>query len=249
MKVLDPEDARKAICYPRPATSLCEAVIDELRAASIDAIVDSGRVVVEGVHVLGKGWSSIVLLALRRGELVAVKVLRQDSRRRSLLWEAVAWSIAAQLGVAPPVYYASRWILVTKAIMGPTLGEYRPRSCWEGWLVVRRLIVKAWLLDRVGILHNELARPGKQVVLEGSEPYIVDYESSTPARPGTRRTNLAQLVGGLKRYEWARRAAPGLGSEHVAAVLRRYKSDRARPVELLEEVVTALGEPARGCRV
>ncbi len=243
-RLLTLDEARPALCYPKPEAPGCDDTIAELERLGVEAVVDRGRLEVAGVRVLGKGWASVVVYAVWRGRRVAVKVLRQDARRSSLLWEAAAWSVASSLGIAPKLYAFGRRALVTEAVLGPRLDEYRPSNCWEAWLVLRRLLVKAWLLDVAGLLHNELARPGGQVLLDGTEPYIVDYESATPMRRGSRRTNLAQLVGGLKRYRWALKAAPGLAGGRITELLRSYKEGR-RDHGALEEVVEALGVPSR----
>ncbi len=248
--MLSLEEAATVLCYPRPQAGECGERIRQLRSLGVEAVLDTGGSTrVSSIGVLGKGWSSIVVLAVWDGRLAAVKVRRLDSRRVSLIWEAVALATTSHYMISPRLYAATRDVIVMEYVRGPVLGDYEPSSCWQAWLVLRRLLVKAWLLDRIGILHNELARPHGQVIVRNSdsEPFIIDFESSTPRRRGSRRTNLAQLIGGLRRLWWVPRAMPGLTSGKLRQALKAYK-ERGPCIEVFEEVLASLGEPAeRNC--
>ncbi len=245
LNCVDLDKASSAVCYPRPVNPPCSRLMEELKRIGIECLIDYGPTTVSGYHVLGKGWAGIVFLSEWKGRIVAVKVLRTDSRRHSLVWEAIAWDIAASLGVAPELFHASPYFIVAKAILGQKLDNYRPSNCNEAVYVVRRLLFKAWLLDKVGLLHNELARPGSQILLDGLEPFIVDYESST-LRRGRGRTNLTQLAGGLAKYAWVKECIPGLVSHKVRTVLAKYKRLAHPDLRIFEEVLDAIREPDNG---
>ena len=116
-----------------------------------------------------------------------------------MTWEAVAWAAAAAVGAAPRLIAWSPMIIVYQPVLGPMLSEYRERGM--RLLVLDQLLVKAFVLDVIGLSHNELARPGGQVVVDCCshvrEPYIVDYDSAT--LPPSGASNLTQLLGGLPR--------------------------------------------------
>ena len=198
---LAPEQARRAICHPDPSSPLCGRLLAELRRLRLTP-VSYGDVepVAGGPRILGRGWTGNVFLALSEEHgLVAVKALRPGSRRRSMLWEAAAWAVAAAAGAAPRLLEWSRLLIVYRPVLGPMLAEYRENSMWL--VVLDQLLVKVFALDTVGLSHNELARPGGQVVIDCCssvrEPYIVDYDSAT--LPPSGASNLTQLLGGLPR--------------------------------------------------
>ena len=219
---VDLERARRAICYPDPGSGLCERLLAELRRLGLTPI-SYGSVELGGLRILGRGWAGNVFLAESREHgVVAVKALRPGSRRRSMAWEAAAWMAAAAAGAAPRLVAWSPLLIVYRPVLGPLLSEY-----WEqgmGLLVLDQLLVKAFALDTVGLSHNELARPGGQVVVDCCsrvrEPYIIDYDSATVPPSGA--SNLTQLLGGLPRVPLYK------GCRLLPASLRRLLAEYKR---------------------
>ncbi len=195
---------------------------ETLEHLGVRRIVGWGQASIGGLRVLGRGWSSIVFLAeLGDGTLAAVKLLAPWSRRTTLLWEAALLVSASAVDIAPRVYSFNRYAIAMKPLLGPKLASYTPRTRSEACILLRRLFWKARLLDHLHIRHNELARPGGQVLLdEHGEPYIVDYESATIA---SKPSNVTQLYGGLQKLEWARQLLSPPTSQNVRLVLREYK--------------------------
>jgi putative serine/threonine protein kinase len=217
-------EAKRAICYPDPDSQYCSKLIDSLKKASVMEFVDYGNALVAGLRILGRGWSSNVFLAVTLdGSIVAVKALRPDSRRKSLLWEGSVWSVASMAGVAPRLQAADRYFVVYTPVLGPVIGEYMPKNSLEWEYVLRLIIDKTYVLDVLGIAHNELARPEQHILLDSCskglpEPFIIDYESSTlSAKP----RNVSQVIGGLHRVK----AFTGcMVDNYLRNMLREYRS-------------------------
>lgn len=231
-------DGRLAICYPHPDTVYCGKLLELLARNGILEFVDYGSTSIAGLRILGRGWSSNVFLAVKTdGGIVAVKALRPDSRRKTLLWEASVWSMASQAGVAPEIESVESLFIVYKPVIGPSIDEYTPANPLEREYVLRLVIDKAYILDVLGIAHNELARPKNHVILESCgrlvEPFIIDYESATlSAKP----RNVSQLVGGLHRV---RVFSKCIVDDRLRELLREYKSTISPRilVELREHLV------------
>ncbi len=229
-------DARRAVCYPRPETRYCDRLIEELRNAGVECYVAIGRFRKPGVPLLGSGWAGNVFAAVWRGSIVAVKALRPDSRRRSMLRECLLIGVASMYGIAPKLYKCTLHALIYRLVNGVPLSLYTPSSDWEARLVLRRLLYKAYLLDRLGIDHGELVRPGGQVLIEDSEPWIIDFDSASAAR---KPRNLTSIAAGISRLPWVRRLVKPSNTPEVRSVLRAY---RERPsLELFERVLEAMG--------
>ena len=198
-KSMSLREAAEAICYPEPRDSRCTLLIESLEAEGIKAVISYGRLCLDCCCILGRGWAGTVFLALHRSYgLVAVKALRPGSRRRTMLPEAMAWGVAAAVGAAPPLLAATTLYILYKPVIGPQLGEYKPRNWQDSLRVASILLDKLWLLDRVGVRHTELARPGDHVIIdsESLEPFIIDYDSATLGKTGY---NLPQFLGGAHR--------------------------------------------------
>ena len=233
---LEPRRAKPAICHPEPESPLCSRILEELEALGVEAYVPVGeRRLPGGLRLLGRGWAGNVFAAIWRGELVAVKVTAPDSRRPTILRECLLATLASAAGVAPRVYACSLHAMIMRLVRGPRLSAYQPRARWEAYLVVRRLLYKAYLLDRLGVDHGELTRPGGQVLLEDNEPYIIDYDSASAAR---RPRNVTRLAAGLSRIEWVRSIARPSSDPAVREALRRYRAEPT--LENLEAVIEAM---------
>ncbi|AEM38104.1 Thr/Ser protein kinase [Pyrolobus fumarii 1A] len=236
MECLRIEEARRAICYPRPEAPLCDALIDELRSIGVECIVPMGRFRKAGIPILGSGWAGNVFAALWNAHLVAIKALKPNSRRKSMLREALLAKIASMYGVAPRVYTFTRRLIVMKLVNGSVLASYKPSDTARALLVLRRLLYKAYILDRLGIDHGELVRPGGQVMVEDDEPYIIDFDSASALR---KPRNVTSLAAGLARIPWASRLVKPSSDPSVRTVLREYR--RNPTLNNFEAVLDALG--------
>ncbi|HIP65796.1 MAG TPA: hypothetical protein EYH08_04670 [Pyrodictium sp.] len=233
----DFSDVREVICYPKPNSEVCVEAIARLKDVGLECYVSFGATASGRYRVLGRGWSSNVFLALWGQRLVAVKLLRPDSRRKSMLWEGVVWSVASSYSIAPRLHILDRYFLVVDWVRGPRLRDYAPKTRLEAIFVVRRLLLKAYLLDKLKIRHGELARPGGQVLVDSSvyppEPYIVDYDTATVSKhPG----NFTQLLGGLftiSSISTILRLREKL--HHLRDILKNYK--RKQTISVVEEVI------------
>lgn len=173
----------------------------ELELLGVKRILVYGSMSVGGLRVLGKGWASVVVLVeAGKAGVVAAKMLHPRSRRLSLLREAAFLTATSWASISPQLYGFARRVILYEYINGVSLESYSPTSTDEKSLILRRLLWKARRLDRLGISHNELARPHRQVLVRGEtcEPYIIDFESATTHE---KPSNLTQLIGGLARMK------------------------------------------------
>ncbi len=177
----------KDICYPRGP---CSNLIEEIRLAGIDGLCRSERY--PGHHViLGKGHSSIVALGLWNNQIVAIKIRRIDSKRKSLVREANLMLEASRGGAAPKPYYFTKNIIIMEYIPGPHFIEAIQSSSWKKAII--QALEAARILDSMNILHYELRRPWRHIrFTEGGKALILDYESA-----GRGCGSLLKLIGGL----------------------------------------------------
>ena len=54
----------RALCYPRPSEAELQARLRQLEELGVEELVERGRVVIDGVRVLGKGCVGIVIEAV-----------------------------------------------------------------------------------------------------------------------------------------------------------------------------------------
>lgn len=193
-------EALMIVCYPLRESTLRECLdrIRRLEAYSVESLCSYGSSILprSRVRVLGKGHAGVVSLAYsRRLGIVAIKARRLDSKRSSLIGEALMLSKASIAGVAPRVYYFDNDLIVMEAVLGPSLEQLI-----EDYGLTKRIIIEtievARILDVIGILHHELNRPWRNIIFTCDNPYckalVVDLESAS-----SRCGNLPLLLGGL----------------------------------------------------
>ena len=209
----------EALCYPRGP---CGLRLEEARRAGVGGFCYTGNAL--NPVILGKGHSSTVLLGVRRGGLVAVKVRRVDSKRESLIGEGRLLEEASRHGAAPKPYYYSRDLIVMEYIPGPHLGGLRGTPYWPQGVL--EALEAARSLDAAGILHYELRRPWRHILFtSSSRAVVIDFESA-----GRGCGSVSKLLGGL---------APLLGgvvaATRLRGLLRMYNRECTR--DYYEEIV------------
>ena len=125
---LDDKDCLKligpVICYPRVNPKLFENRKKQLEKLDIEYLVSEGRTQIGKFRVLGKGCTSIVVKAIRRGRIVALKIRRLDSDRSDLKREAEILKKVNEYGIGPKLIDYTEDILVMEYVEGMKLREW-----------------------------------------------------------------------------------------------------------------------------
>jgi len=145
---------------------------------------------------LGRGHSSnVFLVADSRGVKFVAKVERLDSTRfRMAERESGFLKLANSVGVGPKLFSfdLERRIILMEFVDGVT---------FDGWLFsnpgkkalgsfVEELFRQAIALDGIGLDHGQLAGRGRNILVRGSKPIIIDFEKASVNR---RCHNLSSL--------------------------------------------------------
>jgi len=228
------------LCFPSPSNECVARRARKLTEAGIDRILDEGNDIVNEIHVLGKGHSSLVLTALLKdGRKVAVKILRTDSKREDLLLECRLMSLAYP--VAPKLFFCDEEFIIMEYLEG--LPWKRFLSEYEGdcrLLVLKGLAVLEagrWL-DKVGVRHDELSLVKEHVYVGmRGDVRIIDYESASMGQG----CNVCRLFSSIFMRE--RRIRRCCKEETLQSngleVLRRYKLRRDNFAEVISLVKEA----------
>lgn len=193
-----------------------------LRRLGIQYFVEAGRIFL-GYRVLGKGYSSIIVLAGHRDHgIVAVKIRRLDSRRKTLEYEGMILDYLSPTGLAPYLYAWSRDFIVMEYVGCSDLVDYLYSIGEEERIrVLHRTLSSLYIVDLFGIDHTELNRPHGHLFWCGSTIKVIDWES---ARPSSKPHNLTMFAS----YIFIRRNILNMDEkelEHVKKLLRLYKKD------------------------
>ena len=166
-----------------------------LEGLGVECLVDYGVKRVGRYSVVGKGWASIVVLCIQDGSLRVLKIRRLDSRRDSLEYEGMLLEYLAPYRLVPRVYHWSRDFIIMDYASSGCLRDYINMLLETGDTrclrnLIASILVKAYILDKLGIDHGELNRPETHIVIDNGDPLFIDFES---ARYGRRVHNVTSL--------------------------------------------------------
>lgn len=232
------------LCYPKPNEAEAQSRLKELLEHDITSVEFSGKASAYGVSasLLGKGFVGIVVVAVRQGERVAVKIRRVDADREDLLHEGEMLSKANSVKVGPKLLDMSKNFLLMQLIEGDLLPAWLKTHTEKTTVreVLREVLEQCWRLDVMGLDHGELSKAPKHVIVDKEQmPWIVDYETASNARKTANVTAICHFLF-TSAGEVARMIADVLGErnrEEIVKSLQRYKEKRTR--ESLDEVLSA----------
>ncbi len=214
----------EVICYPSGDRKCFERRVNALLAAGVKSLLPSARYSLGGAGIIGKGHSSVVIKALlSNGEVVAVKLLRTDSKRESLRDECLA--LMKSYPISPKVYFCSDEFIVMEFIEGRELRHYikELRGCNELVTLGIKILGAARYLDIAGVDHKELSIPVKHVIVSDRGTIrIVDFESVSIGRA----CNVNRISSWfLVRSGITRSCCQNHGEliKHARGILREYK--------------------------
>ena len=228
---LKEEPYSSILCYPKLTEDELENRVKQLEMHGVTAIEFSGKGNVLNVPVLGKGNVGIVVVALRYAQRTALKIRRMDADRTDLLHEARMLTMANSAGVGPALVEADKDFLLMQLIEGDFLPEWLSVSSEKIGVrqVLGELLEECWKLDLIGVDHGELSKAPKHVIVDAcSQPWIVDFETSSSQRKAANVTAICQYLfmsGGTV----SRRTSEILGERNCDAIikaLRHYKKEK-----------------------
>ena len=235
------------LAYPRPDEAVLRDRLRQLKELGITHVEFCGRKSIGKLNVLGKGHVGVVLAARTKSGLkVALKVRRVDADREDLGHEAEMLKLANSVGVGPKLLAHTSDIIVMEFIEGQHLPEWLSAGPSKEQVldVLRKLFVKCWKLDQIGLDHGELSRAHSHVLVEPKglsvfEPRLVDFESASTERRPSNLTSICQYVfiGGLSGLVARILGLPD--REELIRALRAYKARMGR--DELDRVLAACG--------
>jgi putative serine/threonine protein kinase len=220
----------KLLCWPGCTEEVLRDRITELRKLGVSGIFFSGRHRIEGIPVLGKGHTGLVLMADTSQGVLALKTRRVDADRFSMEHEARILREANTFGVGPRLVKWSKNFLLMELVEGVYLSDWiktiTPVKAGELKRILRLVLDQARQLDRAGIDHGELVRLRRHVILSNEKPKIVDFESASKNRRVSNVTTVIQsLFLNSLTCSILGRVIEIPDREKLLEALRRYKSE------------------------
>ena len=215
------------LCYPPAYCSedILRKRLNTLRDFGVEYLVNYGDYRLYGYYVLGKGYSAIVSICIHDGVPRILKVRRLDSRRKGLEAEAVFLEYLEPFELSPKIYSWSKDFIIMEYIDGsplPIFIENNLDKIDHVRQVLRKLLIKAFILDSLGVDHGELNRPGSHVMVTGKDIIFLDFESASASRKPRNLTSLASYLFLRSRFK-EKILCDEYNKEDIIFKLRMYK--------------------------
>ncbi|NPA32334.1 MAG: hypothetical protein GXO04_01770 [Aquificae bacterium] len=172
---------------------------------------------------LAEGWRGKVYVGKLNGKKVAVKVARSPDKEEAIRKEARILEMLKDYEGFPKIITKGEDFFVYEFIEGTTFGRLKPTP-EEKKRILREVLEKAYLLDRLGINRDEFSNLHKNVLITPSgKVYVIDFDRATLKKNPSNVTQLLQL---LKREGF-------ITQEDAILLGRRYKKN---PEGVIDEI-------------
>ncbi len=230
----DDKRIRIILSYPYSSDNeYARLIIRELGLLNIKGIIFEGSTSLHNnVMVLGKGCTGIVVKAISSdSKVVALKIMRRDSNRVSVKYEANMLKIVNSIGIGPKVIDYTDHILMMEFIEGVLIKDWlnTKHNKEIRVRVIRDILEQCYRLDTIGVDHGELSNMDKHVIVSNNNTCIVDFESASMNRRVSNLTSAVQYLFLRNNNLWH------IDRDMLIDALRAYKHDISR--EAFEELL------------
>ncbi|WP_052833853.1 hypothetical protein [Staphylothermus marinus] len=237
------------LCFPKTSCSLYEKRLLLLKKSGFDYIVETGKNIL-GYKIIGKGYSSIIVLAHNKFYgYGALKLRRLDSRRSSLGYEGMILDYLDKTLLVPQLYLWSnefifmeyldpqKCISIDKVITQSLIRKDRKRTM----KLLKKVILALYFIDKLNIDHGELNRPYDHLyICKGEHVKIIDWESSGYRKPHNLTMFMSFL---LYRYNHREELVNllGLNRNQIIKLLKKYK--KTLSIKDISPLIKSLEQP------
>jgi len=220
--------------FPKATKRQLESRLAELKKLGISQVSFQGPTRIKTLDILGKGYVGIVVLAKKRGKIVALKIRRTDSQRKEMMREAQLLKLANKAGVGPKLIESSKNFVVMEYLAGEKIGNWVTSLKGKGIVkklktTARRVLEDCYSLDKAGFDHGELSSITKHIIVSDSKATMIDFESSSTERRVSNVTSATQAIfigSGISKHVQKIYKIPT--KRKMISALRKYKQSPSR---------------------
>ena len=230
--------------YPKATKSELVKRLSELKKLGITSVSFEGETILNNIHVLGKGYVGVAVLAKLHKKDIALKIRRIDSSRPEMKSEAKLLKIANKVSVGPKLVDSSKNFLIMEYLEGKKITDWVTDLKGKGSasklrLVVRQVLEDCYALDKIHLDHGELSYIHKHVIV-GKSPCIIDFESASTNRRTSNVTSATQSIFiGSALSNIVKNIIKIPTKEKMIGPLKKYKHDQSR--ENFDRILEMLG--------
>lgn len=240
------------LCFPNEVCRELDDRLGLLKKHGFIGLVEYGYSFM-GYRFIGKGYSSINVLALNKHHgLGLLKIRRIDGRRGSLEREGMVLDYLDASGYTPRLYlWCREYIFMEYLGYCVDLVEYLDKLFETGERallakVLLKLFTTMYFFDIVGVDHGELNRPYKHVYWCNGFVKVIDWESSSFSRKPHNLSSILSYLYYRYRYRDRLYEYTGLDETKLSRVLKTYKSSYSikKIIDLIKSLERFLENPS-----
>ena len=230
--------------YPKATKSELTKRYTELKKLGISSVTFQGETILSNIHVLGKGYVGVVVMAKLHKKDVALKIRRIDSSRSEMKSEAKLLKLANKVNVGPKLIDSSKNFLIMEYLDGKKITDWVTELNGRGSaaklrITVRQVLEDCHKLDTIHLDHGELSYIHKHVIV-GKSPCIIDFESGSTNRRTSNVTSSTQSIFiGSVLSNIVKKMIKIPNKKEMFAPLKKYKHDQSR--ENFDDILKMLG--------
>jgi putative serine/threonine protein kinase len=230
--------------YPKATKGELTKRHAELKKLGITKVSFQGETILNNIHVLGKGYVGVVVLAKLHKKDVALKIRRIDSSRSEMKSEAKLLKLANKVNVGPKLIGSSKNFIIMEYLDGQKITDWVRELKGRGSAaklksVVRQVLEDCHTLDTIHLDHGELSYINKHVIV-GKTPCIIDFESGSTNRRTSNVTSATQSIFiGSALSSIVKDVIKIPNKKKLIDPLKKYKHDQSR--ENFDEILKMLG--------
>ncbi len=221
------------IGYPRATRREINSRVKELEKLGIQKISFRGTTQLGKLHVLGKGYVGVVIMAKKNDKPLSLKIRRTDSPRKMMKQEAKLLERANEIGVGPKLIDFSNNFILMEFISGKKIGDWVKEVKGKGASnilksVIRKILKDCRKMDQDGFDHGELSSINKHVIV-GKKISLIDFESASTKRRVANVTSATQAIfigSGISKHIQKIYKIPS--KEEIIKSLQQYKKEQTK---------------------
>jgi len=225
----------KILCYPRYEQKELEKRLEELKKLGVKSLEFTGKRIVTGIPVLGKGYVGVVVIAHTNFGRFALKIRRIDANRDEMFHEAEMLKKANTVYVGPKLFEVSQNFLLMELIEGLHFPEWINsidinKTKVQVHTVLIHILEQCYRLDETGLDHGELSKAPKHIIVDvNSIPHLIDFETASTKRKVSNVTSVCQYLFLGNQITKIIKEKIGMNNEkELVTALRTYKHQNSR---------------------
>ena len=217
------------LSYPKNDEEISRERFNILVKHGLEAFILDGPMKMGKISFLGKGTNSLVIKAILKRHIVAIKILRLDASRNNLLNEVKLLLRLKNTRIVPRIVVFSDWFIIEEFIKGVLIGDflqkdiysYDKRMCDQ---LVADILFKSYTLDKLNIDHGELSRADRHIIITDSlKSIIIDFESASESRKPRNITAICHYLFIKSQASEYLRLLYNINLDDLNTILKKYK--------------------------